>query len=224
MLEMFQKNWMHVGPILLAATVATILVIDRFVSLFIKLDFKNSEGFFEQLKSNLMSDRYSDALALCDRYRNKPAAKVVKEGILRMQQPEEIIQHGIEIAVSEAVTHVQKRTNYLATIANVATLLGLFGTILGMIHSFEAIGNASAQQRSALLAAGISTAMNATLMGLGVAIPCMVFYSLFASKTNRLIAQIEQSGVKTIDIIKQKYYGTASNTNSNKNPNFRRSA
>ena len=95
MLEMLQKNWMHVGPILCAAFVAVALVFDRFSTLFVKYDFKNSEGFFDQLKTLIMSDRYSDALALCERYRNKPAAKVAKEGLLRMQQPEEIIQHGI---------------------------------------------------------------------------------------------------------------------------------
>ena len=219
MFEMIQKNWMHVGPILCAAVVAAILVLDRVSSLYMKYDFKYSEGFFDQLKTMIMSDRYNDALALCDRYRNKPAAKVAKEGLLRMQQPEEIIQHGLEISVSEAISQIQKRTNYLATIANVATLLGLFGTILGMIHSFEAIGNASAQQRSSLLAAGISTAMNATLMGLGVAIPCMIFYSLFAAKTNRLIAQVEQSAVRTLDMIKQKYYGVASSGGQNSQNN-----
>jgi biopolymer transport protein ExbB/TolQ len=175
--------------------------------LFVKYNFNNSNQFFEQIKMLLQENRHSEALALCDRYRDKPVAKVAKEGLLRMQQPEEIISHGLEVAVSEAVSQVQKRTNYIATIANVATLLGLFGTILGMIHSFEAIGGASAQQRSALLAAGISTAMNATLMGLGVAIPCMLFFSFFAAKSNRLIAQIEQAAIRTLDVIKQKYYG-----------------
>jgi len=212
MIEMIEKNWLHVGPILAAGFVAGILILDRFAVLFMRYEFSKSNSFFEQLKSLLLSDRYSEALALCDRYRGKPVARVAKEGILRMQQPEEIVQHGLEVAVSEAVTDIQKRTNYLATIANVATLLGLFGTILGMIHSFEAIGSASAQQRSALLAAGISTAMTATLMGLGVAIPCMLFYSFFAAKTNRLIAQVEQGAVKTLEIIKQKYYGTSANS------------
>jgi biopolymer transport protein ExbB len=212
MLEMIQKNWVHMGPILGVGFVAVLLILDRFRVLFIKFSFNSSNSFFEQLRSMLHDNRHSEALALCDRYRDKPVAMVAKEGLLRMQQPEEIVQHGLEIAVSEAISQVQKRTNYIATIANVATLLGLFGTILGMIHSFEAIGSASAQQRSALLAAGISTAMNATLMGLAVAIPCMLFYSFFAAKTNRLIAQIEQSAVRTLDLIKQKYYGAQSAT------------
>lgn len=211
-MEMLMKNWTHVGPILTAAFFAIAVGGERFVALFVRSSFGSFENFFGQIKSMVHSGRMGDALALCDKYSSKPAARVVKEGLLRAGQPEEVIQHGLEIAVGDEIVQVQKRVNYLATIANVATLLGLFGTILGMIHSFEAIGSASAQQRSSLLAAGISTAMNATLMGLGVAIPCMVLYSLFAAKTNRIVAQIEGSATRTIDLIEQKYYATQSHS------------
>jgi biopolymer transport protein ExbB len=88
--------------------------------------------------------------------------------------------------------------------------MGLFGTIIGLIHSFEAIGNANAQQKAALLAAGISTAMNATMMGLGVAIPCMIFFSFFMSKTNQLIAEIEQAAIRASDFIHQRYFDAES--------------
>lgn len=91
-------------------------------------------------------------------------------------------------------------------IANVATLLGLLGTILGLIQSFEAVGNASAQQRSALLAAGISTAMNATMLGLAVAIPCMVAFSLLVNKSNKLNAEVERAAVRVMEMIKQRYF------------------
>jgi hypothetical protein len=94
----------------------------------------------------------------------------------------------------------------VATIANVATLLGLLGTIAGLIHSFEAVGHADAQQKAALLAAGISTAMNATMLGLGVAIPCMVAFSFLVNRQNQLIGDVDQSAVQILDILKQRYY------------------
>jgi biopolymer transport protein ExbB len=94
---------------------------------------------------------------------------------------------------------VQKRTVFLATIANVATLLGLFGTIAGLIQAFEAVGAADAQQKSALLAQGISTAMNATMLGLAVAIPCMIAFSFLMNRTNQLTGDIEQSAIRALD-------------------------
>jgi hypothetical protein len=119
-----------------------------------------------------------------------------------------MIEDGLRIATHEAQSLVQKRIGYLATIANVSTLLGLFGTILGLIHSFEAVGHADAQQKSALLSAGISTAMNATLLGLGVAIPCMIAYSFLVNRANQLTSQIEDASLKTMDLLKQRFYST----------------
>jgi biopolymer transport protein ExbB/TolQ len=108
--------------------------------------------------------------------------------------------------VSRATQAIQRRTQFLATIANVATLLGLFGTIAGLIASFQAVGSADAQQKAALLATGISTAMNATMLGLGVAIPCMVAFSFLMNRTNRLIAEVDQSAVQALDVLKQRFY------------------
>jgi biopolymer transport protein ExbB/TolQ len=96
----------------------------------------------------------------------------------------------------------------LATIANVATLLGLFGTIAGLVQSFEAVGHADAQQKSALLSAGIATAMNATMLGLGVAIPCMIAFSFLMNRSNRLVADLEESSVQITDALKQRFYAS----------------
>jgi biopolymer transport protein ExbB/TolQ len=147
-----------------------------------------------------------EAINQCDKHPGKPVALVVKQALMRANQPESLIEQGLQIAVADSSKAVQKRTSFLATIANVATLLGLFGTILGLIHSFEAVGHADPQQKSALLAAGISTAMNATMLGLGVAIPCMVAFSWLMNRSNQLVGEIDQAAVRTIDILKQRYY------------------
>ena len=91
-------------------------------------------------------------------------------------------------------------------LANVATLLGLFGTIAGLVTSFQAIGTSDAQERAELLAIGISQAMYATMLGLGVAIPCMVGFSFLMNKTNKLLSEVETSAVQILDIIKQRYF------------------
>src|SRR5690606_29461115 len=136
----------------------------------------------------------------------KPSAQVVKQALLRAHQPENLIENGLEIALSKATQAIQRRTQFLSSIANVATLLGLFGTIAGLVASFQAMGSVEAAEKSALLAAGISTAMNATMLGLGVAIPCMVAFSFLMNRTNRLVAEVDQSAVQVLDILKQRFY------------------
>ena len=154
-----------------------------------------------------MADKIQEAITLCDQYPNKPAAIIAKEGLLRAHLPEEMVSDGLNLVMGEWVENVSKRTGFLSMIANVATLLGLFGTIAGLIQSFEAVGFADPQQKSAILAASISTAMNATMMGLGVAIPAMVAFSFLMNKSNRLIGELDQCVLSTLDIIRQRSYG-----------------
>ena len=206
LMEFIRTSFWHVAPILLAGAFAAAIMVERFQALFLKYPISNAQDFFDKITDLVLRGKLPDAVALCDRYQTKPAARVVKQALLRAHQPESLIEHGLQIAVADAVKAIQKRTVFLATIANVATLLGLFGTIAGLIQSFEAVGHADAQQKSALLAAGISTAMNATMLGLAVAIPCMIAFSFLMNRTNQLTGDIEQSAVRSMDILKQRYY------------------
>ena len=204
--DFIRGNFMHVAPIMIAGFIAVAIVVERTWALVYIYPIKQFPKFFEKLQDLLMADKLPEAIALCDRYKTKPAARVVREALLRAHQPEALIQDGIEVAVNEATDQIRQRTPFLGTIANVSTLLGLFGTIVGLIRSFEAVGSAAAQQKSTLLAQGISTAMNATMMGLGVAIPCMVAFSFLMNRTNRLNSEVDRAAVKVLDLINQRYY------------------
>lgn len=204
--EFLKTNLSHVAPILIAGAFALVIMIERAKALLLTYPLPNTSKFFEKLRDMVLADRIAEALALCDKYDQSPVAQVAREALLRINQPESLIEHGLEIVASESSQKIQRRTSFLATIANVSTLLGLFGTIAGLIHSFEAVGHADAQQKSALLAAGISTAMNATMLGLGVAIPCMIAFSFLMNRTNRLNAEIEQAAVRSLDLVKQRFY------------------
>jgi biopolymer transport protein ExbB len=209
-LEFLKGNFLHVAPLLVAGVIATAIVVERFKSLFHAYPIKDTVGFFDKLRDLVLAGKLAEAIGVCDRMHGKPVAKIVKQALLRAHQPEELIEHGLAIEVGRATQAIQRRTAFLATIANVSTLLGLFGTIAGLIASFEAVGHADAQQKSTLLAQGISTAMNATMLGLGIAIPCMVAFSFLMNRTNRLIAEIDESAVQTLDILKQRYYAAES--------------
>jgi biopolymer transport protein ExbB len=202
-----RDHWTHAAPILFAGAFAVAIIVERTRALFIAYPMKGQAKLFDQVRELVFANRIADAIALCERYDTKPAAQVVKEALLRAHQPIELVEQGLEIAVAETIHPVQQRTGFLATIANVATLLGLLGTIAGLIQSFEGVGAADAQQKATLLAAGISTAMNATMLGLGIAIPCMVAFSVLANRSNRIVAEIDQAALKVVDLLKQKKAG-----------------
>ena len=219
--EFIRTNFWHVAPLLLAGTFAVAIIIERVRALFQIYPIRNPESFFEKITDLVMVGKLGDAIAVCDRYPNKPAAKVAKQALLRAHQPENLIEQGLTLAVGEAIQVITRRTSFLSTIANVSTLLGLFGTIAGLIHSFEAVGHADPQQKSALLAAGISSAMNATMLGLAIAIPCMVAFSFLINRTNRLVAEVDHSAVRTLDILKQRYYAAETEALNPRNTNSR---
>jgi biopolymer transport protein ExbB len=205
MISFALHNLEHMAPILILMVMATVIIIERVKALLLTYPLNGRTSFFEKIRNLVMSDRIAEAVALCDQFRGKPVATIVKEGLLRAHQPEEVVSHGLEIAVSECSDRLKARTGYLSMIANVSTLLGLIGTILGLVQSFEAVGSANAQQRSALLAQGISTAMNHTLWGLSVAVPCMVAFSFLMNKTNKIKSEMDRAAVRTLDILKQSY-------------------
>ena len=206
MLKFVLENFSHVFPIVLSGAIGLIIIIERTMALVFTYPVESFENFFERVRLLIMKDRVPDAIALCERMQGKPVARVLRAGLTRSNQPDQLIEHGLQIAVAEATERIQARTAFLGTIANVATLFGLLGTIIGLVQSFEAVGAASAAARSAMLANGISTAMNATMLGLGVAIPCMIAFSYLSSRGNKLVAQVDQAAVRTLDLLQQRYF------------------
>jgi biopolymer transport protein ExbB len=206
MMSFLKDHFAHVAPLLSTGVIGVAIIWERFQALFVKYPIQNQEGFFDQIQNLVLSGKTADAVALCDRYPGKPVARVVKGALLRAHLPESMIEQGLQYEVGEATQAITKRTSFLATIANVATLLGLFGTIAGLIQSFEAVGKASPQLKSTILSNGISVAMNATMLGLAVAIPCMIAYSVLMNRSNRMTAGLEHAALKTLEILKQRYY------------------
>jgi biopolymer transport protein ExbB/TolQ len=108
----------------------------------------------------------------------------------------EEVQLRMDEVLLEEQTRIEKRTGFLAMLGNVATLLGLLGTITGMIKSFAAVGNANATEKAALLASGISEAMNATAYGLIVAVPALVMYAVLQNRTNALSDDLNKAALR----------------------------
>src|ERR1700761_7786268 len=132
MLRFIQEHFVHVAPILLVGIVAVAIAVERFRALLYVYPMQGAGTFFDTIRTMVLTDRIAEALVICDRNRGKPVACVIREGLMRAHQPEAMVEHGLEIAVSEANDRIRARTGFLSTIANVSTLLGLLGTILGL--------------------------------------------------------------------------------------------
>ncbi|MDO6748892.1 MotA/TolQ/ExbB proton channel family protein, partial [Gilvimarinus sp. 1_MG-2023] len=113
----------------------------------------------------------------------------------------------------EAVPQLEKRTQYVATMANIATLMGLLGTIMGLIAAFTAVANAAPAEKATLLSQSISVAMNTTAFGLMAAIPLLLLHTYLQTKTNEIVDSIEMAGVKFLNIITERKQGQSTTGN-----------
>lgn len=116
----------------------------------------------------------------------------------------ERIMDGVERVSINELPRISRRVNYLALIANVATLLGLLGTITGLQTSFGSLATADAAQKATLLANGISEAMNTTAFGLIVVVPCMILYTILNNKQQSLIKEIDNGIALFVDMVKEE--------------------
>ncbi len=186
---------------------ALAIVIERMIVIYLKNRI-DSESFVNQVIENLQSDNLDGALRLCDRS-GAALPQIVRAGLEQMEEGPEEVQNALELKAMSVIPKLEKRTGYLSMTANVATLLGLLGTIWGLITSFQAVAHAEAAQKAALLSSGIAMAMNTTAFGLMVAIPCMLFFSFLHERTNDLIDEINENVARIFQFINRKMRKTA---------------
>jgi len=177
--------------ILFALLLGIVVIVERIIA----IRFRNridSDTFVNKIVQFLKSGDKNQALEYCNM--SKAALpNITKAGLMEINRGEKEIQNALEIAAMVEIPKLEKRTHYLSMIANVATLLGLLGTILGLINAFSAVAHADAADKAALLTAGISIAMNTTAFGIATAIPCLIGYTYLVETTNELIDGINEN-------------------------------
>lgn len=136
-----------------------------------------------------------------------PLLKILSAGISAADRSEKEIQNAIDEVSLEVIPLISKRIAYLSTLANVATLLGLLGTIQGLVQSFSAVASAEPSQKAALLAGGISVALYTTAFGLIVAIPILVMYTILQVKAHKITDEIDEFSVKLINLLNRRRSG-----------------
>jgi biopolymer transport protein ExbB len=190
--------WMY--AILLVSIVAIAIIIERFVTLYFRYNI-NAQAFMAQVQKLVLANNIDRAIKLCSAAPSAALARVIKAGLTRANNGELEIQNAVEEATLEVVPLVEKRTNSLVALANVATLLGLLGTIIGMIGAFQALSDVPPDQRQKVLGSKIGLAMNTTAFGLIVAIPCMLAHILLAGVTKKIIEEIDLYSVKLENLL-----------------------
>jgi biopolymer transport protein ExbB len=152
----------------------------------------DNNAFVNRVLEFVQHNNIKSAIEFCS-VSNAALPKVTRAGLEEANKSAADIQNAFELAALAEIPKLEKRTQYLSMIANISTLLGLLGTIFGLITSFEAVSSADASMKATLLSGGISQAMNTTAFGLIAAIPCMIGYSIIQEKTNELIDEINQN-------------------------------
>ncbi len=190
--------WMY--PILLAGSIGVAIGIERFIKLTMvesanrkmwdKLHPVLVEGDFDSAREMTASD-------------NSTVSKLLEVGLERQGtvRRRDDIEIAMEEGMMEIIPQLEKRINYIALYANLSTLLGLLGTIIGLIAAFNAVANANPAEKADLLSASISVAMNTTAFGLISAIPLLIIHSYLNSKAGAIVDSLEMASVKTLNII-----------------------
>ncbi len=170
------------------------LILERTLALYFKI--KNPpQDFRKKILEHLTRGDLNGAEAYAMASANETSIGRIAEIGLHIRGNaggEEEIQARMDEALTQEISQIDRRTGFLAMFGNVATLLGLLGTISGMIFSFAGVASASPADRATMLSKGISEAMNCTAAGLLVAIPALVAFAIFQNKTDRIVGELTE--------------------------------
>jgi biopolymer transport protein ExbB len=211
----FMNVFEHAGPmgwvIISTGLGSCALMAERAKALYFNYSM-DADGFMNKVQTLILSKKIDEAIVLCNQLSHKPMAKAFKTILEKADRDDETIFQAHDIALSEAVPSYTKRLHYLSMLANVATQLGLLGTIYGLILSFQAVSQADPASKQQLLAQGISVSLYTTALGLAVAIPVMVGYSFLFSRQNSLLEQLQEKTGKLTELLTGSHIPTLSRT------------
>lgn len=183
------------------------LIIERYKALFVTYSM-DAEAFTSKVVKLVEEDKIDEAITYCAANEKKPLAYVAKRILERSDRDDSAIEQSLDIAAAEVAPGLTRNLGYLSMVSNVVTLVGLLGTVVGLIMSFKAVSFADPSQKQSLLADGISLAMHATAAGLVVAIPVMIFYSFLHARQGKLFSEIDRSAGRLIEALKNRDFGT----------------
>lgn len=205
--KFFQEGGVFMYPILVVLALGLAIAIERYM--YLSVAKQTNRSMWQKLTPLLRNNDYVQAMAISSRSK-ADISKILTYGLTRLQasRSRDEIEMAMEEGLMEIIPRLEKRTHYLSTFANIATLLGLLGTIIGLIQAFTAVANASPADKADLLSASISVAMNTTAFGLIVAIPLLILFTVLQTKTTELVDSMEMATVKFLNVITEHHRAT----------------
>ncbi len=198
----FQTGGAFMYPILVVFAIGMAIAIERYIKLanvrranrkvWDEVHPMLEEGDFDKAREIIADD-------------NSTIARLLNMGLARQGsvRRRDDIEIAMEESMMEIIPQLEKRTPYVALFSNISTLLGLLGTIMGLIEAFTAVANANPAEKADLLSASISVAMNTTAFGLMAGIPLLITHALLTAKTGEIVDSLEMASVKTLNIISE---------------------
>ena len=181
------------------------LIVERAIY-FLGRGHLNAKAFLEQIKRLLAANNIDRAKKLCDAS-SAPVARVAKAGLARAHKGEAAVAQSIEETMVDVTPEVKTRIGALWSLANIATLLGLLGTITGLIATFEAVAFAAPAERQSKLSAGISTAMYHTAIGLFIAVTCMIAHLILSAAAKKVVGDLESFSLRLENLLGESTHG-----------------
>lgn len=198
MLNIFWEGGVLMFPIMAVSIVAVAITLERFYTL--RRATIDTREFMDAMRTVLRQNRVQEAIAICDET-DAPVARIMKAGILKHNRSKEDIREAIEDAGHLEIPRLERYMSALATCANIAPLLGLLGTVQGMIKAFAQIQHKQGQVNPSDLAEGIGNALITTAAGLTVAIPTLVVYNYFVTRVENMILEMEISSSELVELL-----------------------
>ncbi len=189
-------------PIIACSIVGLAVSIERFISL--RRASIDTREFMDTMRQVLRQNRIQEAIDICDET-DAPVARIMKAGIMKHDRTKEEIREAIDDAGHFEVPRLERYLSALATCANIAPLLGLLGTVSGMIKAFAQIQNKRGQVNPSDLAEGIGNALVTTAAGLTVAIPMLVVYNYYVSRVDNMVIEMEISSSELLELLTRNH-------------------
>ena len=202
-ISFFASGGVFMYPILLVFTVGVAIAVERYVTLTVVT--KKNQAVWDEVQPMLANGEFDEAREATSKDEST-ISQVLNMG-LSVQgtvRRREDIELAMEESMMEIVPRLEKRTPNVALASSIATLLGLLGTIMGLIQAFTAVANANPAEKADLLSASISVAMNTTAFGLMVAIPLLVTHAVLTSKTGDIVDSLEMATVKALNVFSKR--------------------
>jgi biopolymer transport protein ExbB/TolQ len=196
----FQSGGVFMYPIVVVLALGMAIAIERYA--YLGMSSARNRREWNRFQPMLEGGKFQQALSTAGKSKTA-ISKILSYALTRSKtaRRREDLEMAMEEGLMEVIPRLERRTHYLATFANIATLLGLLGTIIGLIEAFTAVSNASPAEKADLLSASISVAMNTTAFGLMVGIPLLLVHALLQTKTTELVDSIEMASVKLLNLI-----------------------